>query len=104
MLHQGEPFEVKLEVDAAGLQSGKAERLKYRVSVFAKRLEDGQRRAAGETSGDLDVAPTITATVPSEPLPLGTYRLETTATLAPMSEDPAQAARTVSEQTLVRVH
>jgi hypothetical protein len=76
ILEEGQPFQIQWSFDPPAMLGMEGEQLDYRVLIWGKNLDSGQRLTFGEKKGQTDFGSPLTAHMPSEPLPLGMYRLQ----------------------------
>lgn len=75
-LQEGLPFELQWSFDPPAMSDMDGEQMDYRVLIWGKNLDSGQRLRIGEKKGQSDFGSPLTAHMPSEALPPGMYRLE----------------------------
>jgi hypothetical protein len=66
--------------------------MNYKVSICQKKLASGHREMVGEIEGDVACSEALTASIHSEPLPSGTYRLEADAIFSLKGKKPDEGA------------
>jgi hypothetical protein len=76
ILQEGQPFQLQWSFDPPAMSDMEGEQLDYRVLIWGKNLDSGQRLTIGEKKGQAVFGSSLTAHMPSEPLPPGMYRLE----------------------------
>ena len=98
-----QPFQVQIGLDLTKIRAQIPDPLAYKISIYAKCLEDGARKITGEISGSIRSADIFTAKVPSSSLPSGTYRLEAIAMLGDMAGG-LSGGSTYQESKLINVY
>jgi hypothetical protein len=88
ILQQGQPFQVQWCFDPPASLSVRGQHMNYKVSICRKKLASGHREVVGEIKGDVACSEALTASIHSEPLPSGTYRLEADATFSLKGRKP----------------
>ncbi|MBI5580257.1 MAG: hypothetical protein HY895_13985 [Deltaproteobacteria bacterium] len=88
ILQQGQPFQVQWCFDPPASLSVRGQHMNYKVSICRKKLASGHREVVGEIEGDVACSEALTASIHSEPLPSGTYRLEADATFSLKGRKP----------------
>ena len=88
ILQQGQPFQVQWCFDPPASLAVRGQHMNYKVSICRKKLASGHREVVGEIEGDVACSETLTASIHSEPLPSGTYRLEADATFSLKGRKP----------------
>lgn len=76
ILQHGQPFQLQWSFDPPQSLAVEGWPINYKVSICRKQLSSGHRELLGEMEGNIDCSEDLTATIHSEPLPAGTYRLE----------------------------
>jgi hypothetical protein len=76
VLQQGQPFQVHWSFDPPAMADLEGQQLDYRVVIWGKNLDDGQRLMIGDHKAKIGFGSPLTARIPSAPLPPGAYRLE----------------------------
>jgi len=76
ILRHGQPFQLQWSFEPPAMADMEGEQLQYRIVICGKNLEGGERLKVGEVKGKIDFGSSLTAHIPSEPLPPGAYRLE----------------------------
>lgn len=80
VLQQGQPFQFQWSFEPPSFLGLEGEKLNYRVIICRKKLAGGPRELVGKTEGQVDFSETLTsgiqASLQSQPLPRGTYRLK----------------------------
>lgn len=102
IVQHGQPFQVKLKLDPSDIMEKESAPLGYKISIYAKCLEDGTRKISGEISGNISSANVFTTKVTSAPLPRGTYRLEAVAMLG-NTADGLSGGGTYRESKLINI-
>lgn len=76
ILQQGQPFQLQWSFEPPEGLADRGQHMSYAVSICRKKLAGGRRELLGEIKGDIACSEALTASIHSEPLPSGTYRLE----------------------------
>ncbi len=94
LLRKGEPFNVRLFLDAEKVTPQFATSLDYTASIFAKGLDVPQQFRLGEVRGVLaDPNNAIVVNIPKQDFAPGTYRLEAALTISKESQTIGHPAR-----------
>jgi len=88
ILQQGQPFQLQWSFDPPASLAVRGQHMNYKVSICRKKLASGHRELMGEIEGDIACSEALTASIHSEPLPSGTYRLEADATFSLKGKKP----------------
>ncbi len=81
ILHQSQPFNIRLTLDLAEVAASSNVALNYTATVYAKGLNGDPRQIVGETCGTTTAGNKPIVTMESLSVPQGVYRLEAVVTL-----------------------
>lgn len=88
ILQPGQPFQLQWCFDPPAGLAARGQHMSYKVSICRKKLAGGHRELLGEIEGNVACSEALTASIHSEPLPSGTYRLEADATFSLKGKKP----------------
>jgi hypothetical protein len=88
LLQRGQPFRIQWSFEPPSISDMEGSQLNYKVIVFRKKLAGGVRELVGEIDGQIVFGENLIATIPSEALPSGAYRLEANSNFSLKSKKP----------------